>query len=134
MGWALPLFIVLSVLGIANAAYLVKQHYKKKPLICPLDHDCSVVTESRWSHIFFIRNEILGLSFFLVLLGGILLSIFAPSLKTTIIFLLPFVTGLGLLFSVFLLLVQIYAIKDYCFYCLISALLTLLLFMVSFFI
>ena len=124
-------FIVLSIMGIFNSSYLIWAHHKKKPLVCPLDHDCSVVTESRWSSVFFVRNEILGLLFFAVLLAGILASIFISSLDAQIFLMLLAMASSGLLFSIFLVFIQFYAIKDYCFYCIASALITLLIFLNS---
>lgn len=121
-------FIVLAVAGIIDAGYLVKQHYRKKPLVCPLDHNCDVVTESKWSTIFGIRNEILGLLYYLSLFAGILLLLFLPGLQLLPLLLL-LATLTGLLFSLFLTLIQIFVIKDYCFYCLISAGLSVLLFL-----
>ena len=126
-------FIALSIGGILNSGYLVYEHYKKRPLVCPLDHDCSVVTESKWSNVFGVRNEILGLLFYVGIFGAIVFSLFSPNLISTIHFLLIIGTGTGVLFSIFLTLVQIFAIKDYCFYCIISAILTFLLFINSFF-
>src|SRR3989338_6349686 len=61
-------FITLTLAGIINASYLAWQHYHKKPLICPLNHKCDVVTESKWSNIFPVRNEILGILFYTTLL------------------------------------------------------------------
>ena len=124
-------FIVLSIMGIFNSSYLIWAHHKKKPLVCPLDHDCSVVTESRWSSVFFVRNEILGLLFFAALLAGILASIFISSLDAQIFLMLLAMASSGLLFSIFLVFIQFYAIKDYCFYCIASALITLLIFLNS---
>ncbi len=117
--------------GILNASYLVWKHYKKQPLVCPLDHDCAVVTESKWSKIFFIRNEILGLLFFITLLAGILITLIVPQILTIIFLTSLVMTTSGLLFSIFLVFIQIYVIKDYCFYCMVSALITLLLFLNS---
>ena len=122
-------FIVLSVAGIVDSGYLIWQHYHKKPLVCPLDHNCDVVTESRWSHIFGVRNEVLGLLFYLLLVGGILSSLFLPILQETIYFFLLLATMGGVLLSIFLTSIQIFIIKNYCFYCLISALLSFLLFL-----
>jgi len=124
-------FIVLSLMGIVNSSYLVWKHYKNKPLICPLDHDCRVVTESKWSKVFFIRNEVLGMFFFIALLSGILTVLFIPSLAQVIFIIFLSITSGGLLFSLFLVLIQIYAIKDYCFYCIISASITLFIFLNS---
>ena len=124
-------FFVLTILGIADAGYLVYKHLTHNPLVCPLDHDCSVVTESKWSKVFGVRNEFLGLGFyilaFLGILSVVLLPNFAPIVKTLLI------TGSfgGFLFSVFLTSISFFVIKDYCFYCLVSFGISLLLFLNS---
>lgn len=123
--------MVLSVLGIVNASYLFWKHRQKKPLVCPLDHDCSVVTESKWSNIFGIRNEIIGGLFFLLLLVGVFVALLVPMLEAMIFLIFLISAGGALLFSLFLVFIQKYVIKDYCFYCLLSALITLLLFLNS---
>jgi len=124
-------FIVLSVLGLVDTVYLVYQHYKKKPLVCPLDHDCSVVTESKWNKIFFVRNDIIGLLFYLTVLIAILIQIFSPDLIPNLLLLITIATAFGLLTSIFLVYIQLKVIKDYCFYCMISAVINLLLFVNS---
>ncbi len=127
-------FMVLSLLGIATTLRLLWQHQKKKeqPLVCPLNHDCSVVTESKWSHIFYVRNEVLGLLFYLSMLLatiGMTASMYGELLRMFI----RFATSLSLLLSAFLVYVQVKIIKDYCFYCLISALINALLLVNGFF-
>jgi len=126
-------FIVLCFLGILDSGYLVWKHRKNShtPLVCPLDHDCSKVTESKWSTIFWVRNEILGLLFYVSMLVAGLIIFFKPEFSLfsfPLLLLIKIAAGIGLMFSLFLLLVQIYKIKDYCFYCMLSALITLLLF------
>lgn len=116
-------------MGLLNASYLIWKHYRKKPLVCPLDHDCSVVTESRWSRMFFVRNEILGMMFYLLLLAGVFYFLYY-SIENLFIYLVLF-SSIGLLFSVFLVFLQAIVIKDYCFYCIISAVITLLVFLNS---
>ncbi len=121
-------FIVLVVLGLADTGYLVYKHGKKKPMVCPLDHDCSKVTESKWSSVLGVRNELLGFLFYASLLIGILTALLFPVFQS-IIFLLFFISiSIGVLYSLFLVIIQFVVIKDYCFYCLISASLTFLLF------
>lgn len=121
-------FIVLCFLGILDSGYLVWKHRRNShtPLVCPLDHDCSKVTESKWSHIFGVRNEVLGLGFYVVLLAVTLFPLFKPA-PSFFPLLLLFLSAGGTLFSLFLLYVQLKIIKDYCFYCIISALITVLL-------
>ena len=124
-------FIALSIGGIIDTSYLFYQHYKKKPLVCPMDHDCSVVTESKWAKTFFVRNEILGLSFYLLMLSFLILSILFPIFSSKIYLFLFIFSIIGVAFSIFLVYLQIYKIRDYCFYCLISAFLTFLSFVNS---
>lgn len=135
MSAAIASFITLALAGIVDAGYLVWKHYshKSEPLVCPLDHDCSKVTESKWSTIFLVRNEVLGLLFYVAMLVAGLAVFFMPEFSWLKL-LIKFAVGGGLLFSLFLIWVQIYKIKDYCFYCMISALITLLLFVNSLFI
>ncbi len=126
-------FIVLSIGGLVNACYLVYKHQQKNKskLICPLNHDCSKVTESKWSKIFFIKNEVLGAIFFLSMLILMLYSIITPNSSINIKLILLVGALVGLLFSIFLVLIQKFILKDYCFYCLISSFITLLLFIFS---
>lgn len=126
-------FIVLSIFGIIDAGYLTYEHCRKRPLVCPFNHDCSKVTESRWGNIFGVRNDVLGLLFYFLVLAGILTAIFSPALAENFYKYIPIATGGALLFSIFLIGVQIFIIKNYCFYCLASALINLLLFINSFF-
>ncbi len=113
--------MVLNTLGLANSLYLIRKHHENKPLVCPLNHDCSIVTESKWSHFFFIRNEILGMLFFIVMFTSMLIAIFLPAFTFSIFLLSLIGTSLGTIFSIFLILIQVYVIKDYCFYCILSA-------------
>lgn len=125
-------FIVLSFAGLINAGYLVWKHYfEKKPLVCPIGHDCNAIVESKWGHIFGVRNEVLGVIYYAAMLTAGILTVFAPNLITNLPLFILIGTGAGLLFSIFLTLLQRYVIKDYCFYCLISALVALLLFINS---
>ena len=134
MSAAIASFITLALAGTLDAGYLTWKHYyhKSKPLVCPLDHDCSKVTESKWSTVFWVRNEVLGLLFYVAMLVAGLTSFFMPDFSLLKLLIIIAVGG-SLLFSVFLLWVQFYKIKDYCFYCMLSALITLLLLVNSFF-
>ncbi len=127
----LSLYLVLALGGLINSGYLFWNHHKKKPLVCPLDHDCSIVTESKWSHLFGIRNEILGLLFFVGMLGLGLTSLTTLLPLSTTLLSTLIGASLGLLFSILLVLIQSFVIKNYCFYCLISAVISALLFIVS---
>ena len=129
-------FMALSMGGIITSGYLVWKHYQPQqgPLVCPLNHDCSKVTESKWSTIFYVRNEVLGLLFYVSMFLGSLLLALTPGLIPSLPLLLNITTGGAMLFSFLLIGIQMFKIKDYCFYCVISAIISVLLFVNSFFI
>jgi len=119
--------IVLGLLGIADTINLIWKSRIKTPLVCPIGQDCNKVLESKWNKIFFIRNDILGLLFYIgIIVGAILLLFeFNEIIKTILIF----ASGIGVLFSIFLVFIQAKVIKNYCFYCLISAFINVLIFL-----
>ena len=114
-------FYILAFMGLGISWYLVYKHYisKKKPMVCIIGHDCSKVTESKWNTIFFgIRNDMLGLLFYVGLIAMNLGLYFFPQY-------IEVVYGLNVLgevgaatFSVFLIGIQAFVLKEYCFWCL----------------
>lgn len=123
-------FIILSILGAINAGYLVIKHYTKKPLMCGIGK-CEIVTESKWSKIFYFRNDTLGLLFYIFLTIAVS-SIYFFNLQNIFYLTIIIITGLVLSFSAFLVYLQFYIIKEKCIYCLFSAIINLLLFINSF--
>jgi len=118
--------IVLGVLGAIDTAYLILKNRIEQPLMCPIGQDCDAVLNSKWNKTFFIKNDILGLLFYVsVIIGAILLFFDWGGIVKT---LLIIGSGLGVLFSGFLVFVQAKIIKNYCFYCLVSALINVLIF------
>lgn len=124
------LLIVLSFLGFVNASFLLWKHYTKKLLSCPFNDKCEKVTESKWSKIFGIRNDVLSIFYYLTSILFVLYILFFDE-SVKIIFILINLTAI--LFSMFLLYVQAKIIKKYCFYCLISAILNFFIFIFSFY-
>ena len=123
--------IVLALLGIIDSSYLTWTHFRKKPLVCPIA-GCEAVVESKWSRIFFVRNEILGLMYYAaVLVASILLFQGLNTIGTALNIktILITMSSISLLFSAFLVYVQARIIRSYCFYCLISAFINLLIFL-----
>ena len=120
-------FFVLAFLGLLDSGYLSITHFQKKKLVCPLDHDCSAVTESKWSSVFGVRNDYLGVLFYFSLLALGVTSIILPESAERLFTLTLIATIGGTIFSWFLIGVQTFALKDYCLYCVASALISTLL-------
>jgi uncharacterized membrane protein len=125
--------IVLAFIGIIDSVFLIYKNMKKEALVCPVGdpEDCNVVLESKYSKIFFIKNEVLGFFYYVfIFLIGILLyfnisNVFFLPIKRVLFF----VSAAALVFSVFLFYIQTKKIKKYCFYCIISAILSFLIFL-----
>lgn len=126
----LAFLIVLIILGIANASYLVFSSYKKKSIVCPIDSNCNEVVRSKWSRVFYVRNDLLGLLFYSLMLLVITFTIINPIYDNTIHFLILIAASLALLFSIFLTGIQLFVFRKRCFYCLASALINLLIFLI----
>ena len=118
--------IVLTLMGIIDSLYLIWKHLKKQPLSCPINKDdCNAVVESKYGKILRVKNEYLGLLYYIfILICGFLLAYHIWNSK---IFLIIF-SSLALVFSIYLTYVQLIILKKYCFYCLVSAIINLLIF------
>lgn len=126
--------IVLAILGLFNSGYLIKSRKKKQPAVCPIDGGCEKVLESRWNSLLGIKNDAIGcMYYFLIAILAFGLFIISKYQHLFILYeklalLIKAAAGIALLFSLILTYIQIKKIKEFCFYCLVSALISLLIF------
>ncbi len=116
--------IFFGLLGLAASLYIFIKKSKKKPLICYIDKGgCNVVVNSRYSKMFGVPNEAIGILYY----GGVtvlgLLALVGVQLLSDPFFLFLFlmVAAGSVLFSLVLIFVQAFIIKSWCEYCLVSA-------------
>jgi uncharacterized membrane protein len=127
----LIIFLVIAFIGLLNSGYLFLSHYRHKKIACPIGGKCNEVTESKYSKTFGIRNDFMGILYYLfVIIVGIF--IYNGFREIKIIFII--IEGLALLFSIYLIYVQAFVLRSYCFYCIVSAVINLILFTMSFWI
>lgn len=103
---------VIALAGILVAGYLTRAHYGDGSLVCPVGGGCETVQESEYAELAGIPVALLGLVAYVVLLALIvwdapLARLGAAALALT-----------GLLFSVYLLVVQAFVIEAFCVWCL----------------
>mgnify|MGYP001559066315 CR=1 len=120
------LISLLSVAGAIDTLYLIIKHRQPKPFVCPFNHDCAKVTESKWGNFFYFRNENIGFVYYAIMavLGAYAFLNISPLLNQIIFY----GAVAAFLAHIFFAGIQVFAIKDYCFYCLISALISFLIF------
>ncbi|OGM32828.1 hypothetical protein A2803_05785 [Candidatus Woesebacteria bacterium RIFCSPHIGHO2_01_FULL_44_21] len=122
------LFLFLSALGFLDSAFLTIQHYSRDPLTCPLFGGCEEVTSSIYSEVFGIPVALLGALYYGLIFLLSLYSYLTNNRKA--LHLAGYFTPVGLLCSVYLVYLMFFVLGAVCFYCLISAMSSTLLFVV----
>lgn len=126
------IFFGAGLLGLLNAAYLTYTHYGPIPLKCTILSGCDVVAGSPYAQLFGIPLPVLGLLYYSVAL--ILFGIYRKIGSVRMAVALVLFTGSGLLFSLYLLYLELFVIHALCIYCLVSLVVSIILFVISLFI
>jgi len=131
---AYTIVVFLAFSGFLIASYI--RHHKKnikEALVCPLKANCDTVIHSDYSKFLGMPVEILGMFYYaLVAISYGLFMVFPGVATETSIFLIHFASISAFIFSIYLTLVQAFAIKNWCTWCLISAAVSASIFIVSF--
>jgi uncharacterized membrane protein len=117
-------YVVLALIGIADAAYLSAIHYYQTDPGCSLITGCDAVLSSEFAVILGVPLAYGGLFYYLLLLSG-MLTYYQYELKKALQVTLV-VNLMGFLFSLWLIYVQAFILVAFCQYCLFSALITTL--------
>ncbi len=123
------IFIIVALLGFFDAAFLTITHYVGGTLPCPAAGSCDVVTSSAYSKIAGIPVALLGALYYLATTVAMIcyLDKKNPLFRNAA---LSFV-GIGFLFTLWFVYVQLFVLHSICIYCMGSALSTTILFIVG---
>lgn len=123
----LALLIVLSLLGLADSWYLFQSAITDTALTCDIGSGldgCNIVAQSPYSHLFGIPLGLYGVGFYvLVFVLAAVIAILPQRLFYRLLHLLALA---GVLASIVFVFIQFALIKAVCIYCLVSAGITLL--------
>lgn len=110
--------------GVAANVYAVKNAGTK--LVCPTGSDCNVVINSKYAHFFGLNLEYWGMAYYLVIILAYLGLIFVPAAFSPLaVWFIVVISVLAGLFSLYLLFVQAVLLRKWCIWCILSALLSL---------
>ncbi len=123
------IFLVLALGGFADATYITANYSLGKIPPCFVTTGCETVLLSSWSKIAGIHVSVLGMVYYLCILA--LAAFYLYSKKEKVLALLAWGTFAGFIMSVWFVAVQAFIIGDFCFYCLISATTSTILFVVG---
>ena len=125
------LMLLLAALGIADAFYDSYAIYAGQPLWCPPPIDgCNIVAASPYARIVGLPVGYFGLLFYLCMFVFAALLVVAP-LSRGLRLLAVLWAAIGLAFSVYFMRIQVAFIHAFCIYCVISAVLVVLLFVAA---
>lgn len=111
--------MVVAFLGFLDAMYLTANKFFGVPITCNVTHQCDTVLTSSYSEIAGVPVVLAGVFFYLAMLFGSYLYLETKSRRVLwAVSLLP--VG-GLLFSIWLTIVQAFILHAWCQYCLLSA-------------
>jgi uncharacterized membrane protein len=118
----LPVYamIVLTLIGIADAAYVAHGNYTGAPLWCPIIDGCNTVTNSPYSRVFGTPMSYFGFIYYLFMFGLAARLAYEP-FSSSLRFRAILYAALGAVSSVYFLYLQLGYIREVCSYCLISA-------------
>ncbi len=129
--WLIIAFLVVSFLGFLDATYLTAQHYLGTIPSCVITTGCEIVLTSEQNAIFGIPVALIGSVYYFLLF---LLAVLSLEMKRGIIRFVALLTPLGFLASLYFVYLQLFVIKEICFYCIVSATTSTILFILTLFI
>ena len=118
---ALALLFTLAAIGISETIYLIRKRIASEKPVCPIGDDCLLVLSSRYSKMFLVQNDILGLLVYIVIsfIAGFLVIGIEPIFLWN--FALKILVAIASFMSIFFTYLQWRVIRAWCFWCLMSA-------------
>lgn len=121
--WAI---IILSLIGFADAAFLLAKRISGAPIPCFIGSGCDTVSKSTHSVMFGVPLSAWGVLFYLG--TGFLALLYLDTKNLIVAKLIPVATTLGFLSSLYFIYVQKFLIGAFCIYCILSAIVSTVLF------
>lgn len=126
-----PYFMLAcAVIGMADAYYVAQASYTGRPLWCAILEGCNIVVQSPYARLFGVQASYIGLAFYVHMFGLAALLAFDPLSRGLRLGALVYAAA-GVCYSGYFAYLQLVAIRAACLYCLISAVLTVLLFIAA---
>ena len=119
---------LLSLVGLADALYLTIEHVTGQSVRCTIVSGCSEVLSSPYAIVAGIPLAAIGAAAYFTVFSLAILTLFGyPKAGTLLLALVVMMFGV----SLWLIYLQAFVIREFCQYCLLSALITIALLVVS---
>lgn len=124
--------IIIALIGFVLASVI--RHKKKvgQPLVCPIGFDCESVVNSSYGKFFGFDIATIGVGYygFIAALYGFFVAL--PSLVPDYLYVVGFLLSVGaVIFSIYLIIIQALVIREWCLWCVLSAITSIVLLIAS---
>lgn len=128
------LIITFGIIGFFVSAYIYSSKIKGGILVCFIGQNCNSVVRSRFSSLIGISNEIIGMIYYASIAASYAVLLIIPVLQVSYIILALRIIAFGAAcFSLYLVLIQLFILKQWCEWCIASAVLSLVICFCAFF-
>lgn len=118
---AYALLFTIAAIGISETAYLIRSRKKAEQPVCPIGGGCTTVLTSKYSKIFGVHNDLLGFGFYVGFAGVLALLVLGVGPANSLLLLARLMLAVATIMSIFFVYIQARVIKQWCFWCLMSA-------------
>lgn len=110
--------MLCAIVGLYAAVKIHTAKQTKTKLACPRTSSCDRVIHSTYATTFHIPNDVVGIVFYIAVL---VLMVLTPVFSSAAL-VLALLISIGFLFSLYLLCVQLFVLRTWCAWCMLSAL------------
>jgi protein-disulfide isomerase/uncharacterized membrane protein len=123
-----------SLIGLFASIYLLIVYVTGGPIVCGTQEGCEIVRASKWAYTFGLPRPLLGVVFYLGVIGLLAYRAIYPHHHPRWLYRLTVLAGfIGFIESAFLTFVQWLDIKAFCMWCLTSAVMATIIFIAVWF-
>jgi len=122
--------LILTIAGIGVAGYLTYVHYDQGALVCGIGN-CEIVQSSTYAKTFGIPIALLGLAMYLGVLALLIVRMVRPALADMATAAIIATLLAGTIYAAYLTYLEIWVIEAICQWCVVSAIITVLLLLVE---
>lgn len=127
--WLIISFLLVAFIGFTDAAYLTTRYYRGISMGCFASLGCDKVAISQYATIGGIPVALIGIVYYFIILLTVAYYLWQE--KEKIIYWLSRFTVVGFLASAWFVYLQLFIIKTICFYCMVSAAASTILFILG---
>lgn len=124
--------VLAAGVGFLIALYIFRKKSSGQVLVCPIGANCDAVVHSPFSKFLGFPVEFMGLLYYALIIFGYGGFVLVPGMyQPEIFFILFLLTVAGFLFSLYLTFIQVFTLRQFCTWCLTSALMSSFIFILA---